>query len=239
MDKTRIWIIGAVLATVVVVIGGWFLAIQPQLALAGSAAMTRAQIDATNAQNAAKLAALKKDYAELPQTKQTLAKLSESVPSGGAYPALVSGVDRTAVEAGVTVTSLTVSDAVAYQPVAAAATSSATSDGQDSGSTPTGTPTPTPTPTPSGPVSRPSAGLPPVTDPLITARNFAAIPVSVSVSGPVGNVLAFVKGVQSGPRLFLVTAFSIAPTDVPGKVDSKVAGYVYSLIPASDEPKSK
>ncbi len=49
-----------------------------------------------------------------------------------------------------------------------------------------------------------------VTNPLITAENFVAIPVSIEISGEYSAILNFVKGLQSRDRLFLVSTLSTA-----------------------------
>ncbi|MFP3380300.1 hypothetical protein SB767_28695, partial [Bacillus sp. SIMBA_069] len=68
---------------------------------------------------------------------------------------------------------------------------------------------------------------------LITSQNFAAQPVTITVRGQYANILDFVNGLQKGSRLFLVTSFSTGPTTgtdaVPGSLDAKIAGYIYSL----------
>jgi hypothetical protein len=74
---------------------------------------------------------------------------------------------------------------------------------------------------------------------LITPENFTATPVTVTVNGEYANVLGFLKGTQSGQRLFLVTGFvTKASTTGPG-VDGTVSGLIYTLKPATAAPASK
>lgn len=72
--------------------------------------------------------------------------------------------------------------------------------------------------------------MPPVTSPLITATNFAAVPASVSVTGPYSNVLDFVNGVQHGDRLFLVTNINTSQSSTGTDVDAKISGLIYALV---------
>jgi Tfp pilus assembly protein PilO len=78
------------------------------------------------------------------------------------------------------------------------------------------------------------------TNPLITADNFVAIPVSVTVSGDNTNIMRFVDGVQTGDRLFLVTSLKLdqdkagATTTTkaapPAAFTATISGFVYVLL---------
>ena len=68
-----------------------------------------------------------------------------------------------------------------------------------------------------------------VTNPKITAANFIAIPIALKISGQYANVLNFVKGLQAGERLFLVTNLS-TKTVVPSTVDADITGLIYVLL---------
>jgi hypothetical protein len=133
----------------------------------------------------------------------------------------VSEINSLAGAHGVTVNTITVADATPYTPPAAPAP------------TPTASaaPTPAPSPTAAAPVAptTPTAA-PQVTNPKITAANFIAIPVTLSISGSYSNVLDFVSGLQSGPRLFLVNALTADTKN--GTVDATVGGLVYVLLAA-------
>ena len=84
-------------------------------------------------------------------------------------------------------------------------------------------------------VDSPAAPAAPVlvTNPKITAANFIAIPVQLAIKGPYSNVLDFVRGLQTGPRLFLVTTITTKPPAdkaAAGSVDATVGGLVYVLL---------
>ncbi|WP_348788693.1 hypothetical protein [Leifsonia sp. NPDC080035] len=227
MDKNRLWIICSVLVMALVLAGGWFLGVQPQLAAIGDAESQTASVQSTNDQYAQAIAKLKKESEDLPALKKKLASLAASVPEGSAIPAFVDQLNALYASSNVVCVDQSFSDAVAYTPVAppAAATPSSTQT-----PAPAATAAPTPAPTPAA-----TAGVPPVVNSLITTTNFAARPVSVTVRGQYADILTFVKGLQSGSRLFLVTSLSTAPTTgadaPPGSLDAKIAGYVFSLTP--------
>lgn len=72
-----------------------------------------------------------------------------------------------------------------------------------------------------------------VTDPRITSSNFIVIPVQFSVAGNYTKVLQFVRSVQTGERLFLISNFGSTGStkaEATGKVDSTVGGYMYVLL---------
>jgi Tfp pilus assembly protein PilO len=215
------WTVGAVLVMVALIAGGWFLGVQPQVAAAAAADQARATTDATNATAESLLASLKKDYSDLDPLKTKLAALEESVPSQADMSSFVSEINSLAGAHGVTVNTITVADATPYTPpVAPAPTPTASA-----------APTPAPSPTAAAPVAptTPTAA-PQVTNPKITAANFIAIPVTLAISGSYSNVLDFVSGLQSGPRLFLVNALTADTKN--GSVDATVGGLVYVLLAA-------
>ena len=61
----------------------------------------------------------------------------------------------------------------------------------------------------------------------ISANNFTTTAIQLSIAGPRANTMAFIDGLQKGPRLFLATDVSVSSTDT---VD--VVGYVYRLLDA-------
>ncbi|WP_431278139.1 hypothetical protein [Leifsonia poae] len=239
MDKTRLWIIGSAVAMVAIVALGWVVGIQPQLSAASAADAQTAQVEALNQKNALALAELQKQYKDLPALKAQLAALASSVPGDVQMPAFMDEMTAVASGAGVTVAKWTAADGQAYTaPVAPAAAAAAPAAGSTATPAPTPAPgTPAPTPTPAVPVK--VAGLPPVMSTLITSDNFIASPVTVSVSGPYANVLTFLKGAQSGQRLFLVTGFVTKASTVGTGVDATISGLIYTLKSTESTPASK
>lgn len=241
MDKNRLWLIGAVLVAGCLVAGGWFLGIQPQLDAAQTALQQRASVEETNQTDEAVLAGLRADYSRLPQLEDQLSTLEASVPADSAAPALVKELDALSSSAGVTITDFTMSDAQAYTPVATASTSAGSSSSTGSASSGTsatgtsaassGTTSTTDATTPSAAAST-TAGAPPVSNPLITASNFVAQPVTVTVSGSYAAVLRYLQGLQTGARLFLVDSIAISSSanSTAGTVQAQIGGLVYSLV---------
>lgn len=245
MDANRIWIIGAAIATVAIVVLGWFLGIQPQLNAAASATVQQFGVASMNSAYQAALSKLEADNKNLSTIKDQLAALSASVPSDGQVPAFYDEVNALAGANGVVVVDITAADAVPYSPVKPPTISAEASSGSSSTATPSPTPTPsasassgTATPTP-GATAAPVAGAPEVTSPLITPTTFAAIPIKMSITGDSPNILSFVKGLQTAKRLFLVYGLttSVPPTGstIVG-VQATVSGFIYVVPTAVKAP---
>ncbi|MEN2736638.1 hypothetical protein ABCS02_02505 [Microbacterium sp. X-17] len=203
MDKQRLVIAGVGLAIALVIGLGYLFGVQPQLTAASAAADQTATITSSNQASEVTLQKLKKDYANIDQFKGQLAKLQLSIPSTRSLDALLADLHVLAASTGETITGFDPSDPVAYTPpVSAAATPTATSTASPS-------PSPTPAPTATAPAA-PTAPQAPktTTNSLITASNFVAIPLTITVKGSTDGAIAFLGELQHGPRLVLVTGFS-------------------------------
>ena len=225
MTRNRLNMLLAVVAMVVVALAGFFLGVQPHLAQAASDRTDQVTVDATNRTTAAELARLKERAESLPKLKAELAALTASVPSSASMSSFYGAVDSVAAKAGVKVSAITTSDAVAY--TAPAAATDAAAEATD------------------GATAEPATGAAdgataPLTDPAISAANFSAIPVSVSVDGSFDQALSFVGGMQDGARLFLVTTVSSSVSQDSTDPAAAAAttwtfgGYVYVLTAGSD-----
>ncbi len=226
MTRNRLNMLLAVVAMVVVALAGFFLGVQPHLAQAASDRTDQVTVDATNRTTAAELARLKERAESLPKLKAELAALTASVPSSASMSSFYGAVDSVAAKAGVKVSAITTSDAVAY--TAPAAVTDAAAEATD------------------GATAEPTTGATdeataPLTDPAISAANFSAIPVSVSVDGSFDQALSFVGGMQDGARLFLVTTVSSSvsqdstdPAAAAATTTWTFGGYVYVLTAGSD-----
>jgi Tfp pilus assembly protein PilO len=221
MQTHRILSALTVFLMVVLVAAGWFLVAQPQLASAATANASLAGVQSQSAATQATITRLIGEQKDLPRLTEDLAALRQSIPAGADSSAYINGLDALAAASGVTITELKLDDPVVYSspvPVAAAPTA---------GATPSPTPTPTPTKAPV------KAGWTPATDAQISGANFIAIPVSVTTVGDWPTTLTFLKGLQSGKRLFLITGIN-TELDTSGVLKATAKGYIYVLIdPAS------
>ncbi|MDR6971502.1 hypothetical protein [Leifsonia shinshuensis] len=222
MNATRLWTIGAIVLAAAILVGGWFLAIQPQISAASDAAAERFTVDQANAVNLAKLAKLKQDYADMPTIDKELASLRRSVPTDTAdYPSFMKDLSAAAAADSVTITSITFSDTIPDPGPANGASTPDASGPSTSTATPAPTASPTASPAPAAPGGTAAANAP-----LLVAT-----PAVVTVKGSWTAVRAFLKSVQTGSRLFLVTGASLLPSDNAAAVEAKVNGYIYTVLP--------
>ena len=116
MNKNKLWTIGAVIVMVAVIAGGWVIGIQPQLAAVASANQNRANVEVQNATNEALLARLKRDYEGIDGLKNQLGILRTAVPADAEMSTFVTELNGLANTHGITVKSITVTDAKPYTP---------------------------------------------------------------------------------------------------------------------------
>ncbi len=65
---------------------------------------------------------------------------------------------------------------------------------------------------------------------LVTPESFVSIPVGITASGSLEQVTAFMKGLQTGKRLFLVTKFSMMVEPASGLYSLSIDGFAYTLV---------
>lgn len=236
MQSHRLISGATILLMVVLVVAGWFLVAQPQLAAAATAntALTGVQTEIASTQ--ASIKQLQNQQKDLPKLEQQLAELRTSIPATAAASSYIDGLNALAASSGVTLTSITVSDGVAYtSPVPPPAPAAAA-----------GAPKPTASASPAAPVV--PTGWVPKSDPRINSGNFVAIPVSIAAVGDWNATLNFFHKLQSGKRLFLVAGFTTdtaaapvtpspttkttktAPVVTVPQVTSKISGFIYVLL---------
>jgi Tfp pilus assembly protein PilO len=231
MQQHRIISLLSILVMLIIPVIGWFLIAGPQVTAAGLADSQRAEIETQNVASAAAVAQLKADSANLPKLNDELDQLRASIPADVDPSGYIDGLNAIAQVSGVSITNLTVEDAVAYVPATPPVDPAATPPADDSTTT-------TPTPAPPAPET---PGI--VTDPLITSDTFVAIPVQVEVSGDSVSVLSFVQALQTKARLFLVTGLNTEPAAdaSTGIVTSKIDGYIWAIpvgAPGNPHPVS-
>ena len=221
MQTHRLLSGGTIFLMIVLVVAGWFLVAQPQLAAASTAngQLTSAQAQIASTQQV--INQLKSQQKGLPKLQLKLAALRKSIPEGAESSAFIDGINELAGSTGVTINSLAMSDGVPYTPPVVAPTVTSPSPSPSPSATATAPPAPV------APVA-PSAWSP-TSDPSITAANFVAIPVSITSVGDWNATLAFFHGLQLGTRLFLISGFTTA-SDATGVITATTSGYIYALL---------
>lgn len=221
MDRNRLWILGTVLLIVATVMLGWMLGIAPKLSEARAANTERATVEAQNSEYEAQLATLKTQFESIDDLEAELDSLRQEVPNDADLPDFLRQLDKIGQAHSVTFTNIQVSDAQPYAPLVPPEPAASTESADDSATDPA-----------AAAASPQPRAIDPTVNSRITAENFVAIPVSVSVDGSYDNVLAFIKGVQEGTRLTLVTAFNTAAATDPKAttITASVSGLIYVLL---------
>lgn len=226
-SKTRLWVLGTAVLSVLIVVAAYFLLIGPKRAEAADLQQQTAETASSNAQLESRIEQLKAQFAELPQRQAELAVIKQAMPEDAALPTLVRELDTRSAASGVTLMSLTPGAPVAVTPPAAPAPAApaAETSGDDATGT---TPAPAATPAP--------------TDLLVS------IPVSMVVVGDFYEAELFLKDLQTQmPRAFLVTTLNVQtekdaeasggkPATKNGDVTMTITGSVFVLKPAAAAP---
>ena len=215
MTKIRLWVIGSLAIVVVLIGGGWLFEIAPQLAIASKANLDRTTAVSYNIQNQLLLTKLRRDYLNIDALKNQLDILRLSVPNSANIASIISELNLAANKHNVVIKSIQLSDAKPYTPIE-------------------------PPPSATGVTGASS----PLINSKITPANFVVIPLQLLVAGNYNQVLQFLREVQAGQRLFLVTTFSSGgPTVTPSvkvspslppnfsaSVEASIGGYIYVLL---------
>ena len=105
---TRITLAIAAIVAVVVVAGGWFLGVSPQLAVASAADSTTTQIADQNSGMQTQLQVLTAAKAKLPEMQTTLAALQSSIPDSVQQTTFLNDLNTIAAANGVTLSSISI-----------------------------------------------------------------------------------------------------------------------------------
>lgn len=100
------WYVGAALASILVLVAGWFLLVSPQRTSAQEINVAAEEMSAANAATQRQIDLLKAQYKDLPKLEQQLAEVRSRIPANAGMPSLVRSVSTNASTAGVTLQSL-------------------------------------------------------------------------------------------------------------------------------------
>jgi hypothetical protein len=230
VTNNRIWIVGAVIVMIAILLMGWFLGASPMLSQAAANDVQRASVESTNAGQEATLASIKEQFENIDALKAELAELQKALPPGSDLSTFIGELHDLEAASGVTITSITAGDAEEFVPAAPLVPEvvpEAAAEGADA--------------------AAPEAVVPEAevaeVDPAVAAAaaDAAALPVgefivielTLVVSGTQAQVIDFIDAVQNGNRLFLVTGLTIAVDETDGTYQGTVPGNVYVLIDPS------
>lgn len=217
MNRDRLLTVAIAGAIAVVLALGWFVGVSPVLSQAAAANDQRTSISASNQTSRESIVVLKQKYAGIDTLTQRLDGLTTSVPTDADIPLFLRELDSLSNQNSVGLTNVTVTDAAKY--VAPAAPVVASGNAGAGGATPTPTPSASAGATPNAPVV-----------PAGAAGRLVLIPVHIAVTGSYNNIMTFVGGLQSGPRLYLLSALAVTGTvsDL-ANYSGDLTGFVYAL----------
>ncbi|MDQ0373905.1 hypothetical protein [Cellulomonas humilata] len=233
--KSSTWIGGAVVVALLIVVGGWFVAISPTLDATATASADADAATARNEQLRLQLATLKKQFENLDSYKAELNVARVEIPTTGDLSGFARQIDALGVASGLTVVSVAPGTPIDVAPVVPLApVEVAPAEGESTeGETAEGEATPD--------AAEGDAAVPPVAVGPAPIEGFVAVPVDVTVLGGVANATTFIAGLQAeGQRLFLVTGFRATgqreadasggrPATKLGDVEITITGYIYVL----------
>lgn len=224
MNNNRIWVGGSLALAAIVLLTGWFVGVSPMLAMAAKTESDRAMVLTQNDALGITLASLKERYTKLGGLRAELADLRGPLPGDADMPAFLGQLDRLAASSGAKVTSIAVSDGLPFIPAIPeqiVAVEQAPAEAPVGGVQPTVADVSTPAVIDVAAI----AGAE-----LVTPESFVSIPVGITASGSLEQVTAFMKGLQTGKRLFLVTKFSMMVEPASGLYSLSIDGFAYTLV---------
>jgi Tfp pilus assembly protein PilO len=197
MSRIQQWIGGTVVAVLVIVAAGWFLAISPQKHKVSNLNSQSAAQEQTNSGLRTKLSVLTAQMAAVPTEEAEVAAITQKVPNDPAMPAYVRALTVIAQQTGVELVSIAPGAPAA---VAAAAATVAAVPAVSAAATPSAAP------------SAVAAA------PVAPAVSLQAISVALSVQGGYFQIQQFTAALQKLPRTTVIGSVALAPAGALKKV---------------------
>ncbi|TFD66910.1 hypothetical protein [Cryobacterium ruanii] len=195
------------------VVFGGLLGIAPKLEEIQAATTQREAVLAQNSKHEADLIVLKRDFAGIAELRSHLATLQTAVPVDAGIPEFLDELEVIARQNGIVLKSLTVSDAVAYQPAAQpAAGTDALAD--------------------TGTAAAADASAASAQSSSLTPENYLAVSVSMSLAGAHSNLFDFVAGLQGGQRSIAISTLATDTGDGSVENEMTILGTIYVLVDA-------
>lgn len=182
MTASRWWMLGGVVGALLLLVVAWFLLINPKFTEATQTRENAELVAVNNQQLRLRIEQLKAQAQDLPAKQAELDVLAVQLPPTPDIPTLVRQLSDTAAQTGV--------DLVSVAPGAPTALAA-------DGAAPTAQPDPSATDT-AAPAQPGTSG------------SLVEIPLTVQVTGPYANVTLFLGRLETLPRAFLTSGFTIA-----------------------------
>ncbi|TPW71721.1 hypothetical protein [Schumannella sp. 10F1B-5-1] len=221
----RIWYLLTALVCIALVAGGVLLGVQPQLGVIATAASDKSTIDSQLTDLRTKISDLKAASADKSGLESQAAEIRKKLPAGVDGAAFIAQLNSISAATGAAVQSLDVSPAVAYAPPAATAPAA---DPAAEGESASPSASPSETASAAAEAAAPVATDGPLTNGAVTASNFVVIKLSISLTGNRDQVLEFIRQLQDGDRLILITGVTLTQEE-GGGTSATLDGNIYAL----------
>ncbi|HEY0871143.1 MAG TPA: hypothetical protein VGD55_12145 [Acidothermaceae bacterium] len=196
MSRIQQWIAGTVVAVLVIVAAGWFLAISPQKHKVSKLDSSATQQEQANSGLRTKLATLKVAAAAVPSEQAEVNAITQKIPSDPAMPSYVRALTVIAQKYSVELVSIApgtpAAVTIAVKAAAPAAAAAAT------------------------PSAAPAAAATPAV--AVAPVSLQAISVSLTVQGGYWQIQQFTDALEKLARTTVVSAISLAPAGALKKV---------------------
>ncbi|GAB3403951.1 hypothetical protein GCM10027515_15320 [Schumannella luteola] len=219
----RIWYLVTAVVCIALIAGGVFLGVQPQLGAIATASSDKANVDAQLVDLRSQISGLTEASKKKNELDEQAAEIRKKLPAGVDGAAFIAELTDISGQSGASVSSLDVSTPVAYAPPAAPA---APADPAAASASPSASPSASASATAAAPSA--AAADVPLTKGAVTAANFVVIKVTIALAGTHDQVLDFIKRLQNGNRLILLTGVTLTQEE-SGTTTASLDGSIYAL----------
>lgn len=200
-SNPRFWLIGGILAALLVAALGWTFVISPRMQAVAQTREQAIELDDQATMITAQAHQLQVQAQSLPEQIRALRRIQRKIPSAVDVPALLREIQVTAKVTGVTLDSLTPGQITVFavaEPEPVATTDTSSSDEAQASPDPTQTAKPEPTPTDLGQGKLPEGvGL-------------SYVPLTITATGQFADLQRFTARVENLQRAFLITGVQLA-----------------------------
>lgn len=199
MDQLKKWVTLSIVASVLIMAAGWFLAVSPKRAEAAELRLQAEQQVSANSALETQLQVLQAKAKDLPKEQAKLAAVAAKIPDNPALPGLVRALIEAADSSGVELVSVApgppalVAAAVPVAPVDPAAAPAAGQQTPVDGAVP----------------------VDPAAAPITPAGQLANIPVTINVVGDFFEIQQFMALLETLPRALRVQDLAVTPGASP------------------------
>ena len=198
-SNPRTWLIGGVVASVLLMLVGWLTVISPRMQAVAQTRTEAVDLEDQSQMVMAQVRQLQQQAQDLPEQVAALERIQKRIPASVDVPALLRDIQRTASMDNVKIETLTPGQLTEFTTTDSASSGSATSSSGDPVATPDSTaPAPQSTPSEMGQGSLPEgAGL-------------SYVPITITATGSFENLRAFTDSLEQLQRAYLVTGVKLA-----------------------------